>query len=244
VVAIAIAVALVTTAGCISTGLPPPTRVADPGLLDAPLRYACGALVFDPALFDEPGNAEQASTPQAQILRENIAQSAREGEPLPVDGWHLLADRPDGADYLATRPLEGEDVDIEVVSVTVRLGGVGFNLRAQRNRCRPSVVLPPGLNVGSWSLLPERPRPSDHEIRVAVHEEACASGRSPTGRIVGPAIEADNATVVILFAIVALEGAATCQGNPAGLETIDIGEPIGDRVLVDPSHWPWARVDL
>lgn len=241
-VRLGLAAAVLAVAGCISTGLPPPTQIADPGLLANPLRYTCGGLIFDPALFDAPGNAEQADDPMAKVLREYIAQTAREGEPLPETGWHLLEKRVDGADYLATRAVAGEGT--EVVSATITLN-VSLARRAVWNRCRAEALLPAGLSAGSWTLAdPAKPHPGARTFRLAVEEDHCASGRSPEGRIVGPAIQADERRIVILFGIQQLSGAQTCQNGPPALVDVELDEPIGDRALVDPGHWPNASIEI
>jgi hypothetical protein len=222
--------------------IPPMSPIPDPGLLAQPLAYQCGGLIFDPALFDGPADAEQAQTPLAAILRDYVAQTAREGDPLPEAGWHLLEKRIDGADFLATREVVGEGT--EVLSVTVQLN-VSLARRASWNRCRPKAVMRAGLNVGSWSLDAAKPRQSAHVLRLLVQEQSCASGRSPEGRIVGPAIRTGATSVVILFGIAQLSaGVVTCQGNPSTWVDVDLGEAIGDRDLIDPSDWPSVSIRI
>lgn len=220
-----------------------PSLIPDPGLLNGELRYLCGGLVFDPAILEQPGTAEQADTPKAKVLRAYIQQTAREGEALPETGWHLLNDRPDGADYLNTGTPPGSDP--EVVSATIQLG-VALGRMASWNRCQPTVVVPKGLNVGSWGLDPSGPElgRETQVLRLLVHEEACASAQLPTGRVVGPALSFEDDVVVVLFGVQQQSGAATCPGNPSLPVTIDLGQQIGDRDLVDPSRWPPTIVKI
>lgn len=235
-----LATVILAIAAC-GADIPPAPRIPDPGLFARPLTYDCGGLVFEPALFDGPANAELAQTEQAAILRAYIAQTAREGEPLPGTGWHLLEQQAGGADYLTSREAAGQEV--EVLSATVQLN-VASGQQASWNRCQPKAVMPAGLNVGSWSLDASKPRQGERVLRMLVREEECASGRSPDGRIVGPAIEIRPTTVVILFGVAQLEGVQTCQRNPAWWVDVDLGESVGDRALVDPSRWPNLSIRL
>ncbi len=216
-----------------------PSRLPDPGLLAKPLAYRCDDLVFDPALFDRPGDAESAGTQQAEFLREWIVQSNRGSEPLPAVGWHLIEQRPDGADFLAHDD-SGASGDQSLIVTTIQLN-VSYARRASSNRCRPEAVLPADLATAAWVLDPAfgAAKPNSTTIHALVSGRECTGGKSPTDRLVGPAVVADATSIRILFALTPLPaGTYTCQGYGGAPATVDLGMPIGGRTLIDPSTWP------
>ena len=75
-------------------------------------------------------------------------------------------------------------------------------------------------------------------LDALVTELACAGGRSADGRVVEPWVAADPEQVVVVFAVVASEGVQTCPSNPASRVTVDLGEPLGNRRLLDGGRFP------
>jgi hypothetical protein len=69
-------------------------------------------------------------------------------------------------------------------------------------------------------------------------ERACASGRPADGRIVGPDVVGVNDLVLVTFAVRSLEGDQNCPSNPASRVTVDLGEPLGNRTLLDGGTLP------
>ena len=93
---------------------------------------------------------------------------------------------------------------------------------------------PPELGSAWWELAPhERPTSASTELDVVVYEQACASGQSPEGRIVGPEIEYDVGVVSITFHVTPLPGAGDCQLVPGVPMTVQLTEPLGDRRIND-----------
>ena len=240
---LALVVAAVAAGAC-GIVRPVSSLLPDPGLLAGGLVYECDGLAFDPELIVRPGTDEQAATEQAEILRAYIEQTAREGEPLPVTGWHVVDETSDSADYLVTRNESPEDVGVYHVSIHL---GVSYANQAQWNRCRVELQRVPGLNTVRWRLDPDGRRPNQGSglLDLLVTEEECASGRSVEGSLIGPAIRQQQDRILILFAAKPPSGfAQTCQSNPSFAVTIDIGAPIGHRLLVDPGRWPQMVVDI
>lgn len=53
--------------------------------------------------------------------------------------------------------------------------------------------------------------------------------------VLGPTIEIESERIVVTFTVEALDsdGANKCPGNPPVAATVDLGEPRGDRPIVD-----------
>ncbi len=75
-------------------------------------------------------------------------------------------------------------------------------------------------------------------LRCLVTETACASGRPADGRILDPWVAVDETQVLVVFAVRAGTGAQTCQGNPSSRVRVDLGEPLGERQLLDGGRFP------
>jgi len=69
-------------------------------------------------------------------------------------------------------------------------------------------------------------------VSVLVTREGCYSGE--TGRVLRPGVVVEDTRIVVTFTVESAgEGVFTCQGNPAVAYRVDVGEPLGDRALVD-----------
>jgi len=88
-------------------------------------------------------------------------------------------------------------------------------------------------DAATWTLDPARlPVPGDSTFTAEVTRLGCHGGE--TGRVLRPGVVANDREVIVTFTVEAAEpGEYTCQGNDAVTATVDIGEPIGDRALVD-----------
>lgn len=80
----------------------------------------------------------------------------------------------------------------------------------------------PGQDVG----------PDTQVLDVMVLEQECASGQRATGRIKDPKVERDDRQVIVTFTVEPV-GEATCPSNPPTPHQLDLGEPLGDRQLLD-----------
>jgi hypothetical protein len=97
-----------------------------------------------------------------------------------------------------------------------------------------------GWGVGRFVLDPEQqPDPASSTISVRAWELACANGQLPIGRDVRSVVlDADVRSVSIVVLIDPLEGGADCPGNPGFPLDVDLGEPLGDRTVLDASVQP------
>ncbi len=190
--------------------------------------------VFHPALLGQTGRAEGDQDAAAAALRAHLA--GPDGAGSPRSGWIRVAQTGSRAQFVATRP----DGDGWVV--------VGFFLNAGRwtldlaGDCRPEVVLPAGVSRAEWRLDPAfgRPAPADRVVHLLINELACASGRSPEGRVLPPTVAATAGAVVIAVLVRSQPGAQDCQGNPDFPLTVDLPEALGERPLFDGAVFPPA----
>lgn len=233
-----IAAAAVALAACGSLA---PIYTAEPGPFLGPLepgaiRYSCGEFPFDPAILDEPETDEQADTPFAAALRRLIEPPAN--PVLPKTGWRLLGSDDDSAEFVTGTLDEG----LTIVSIEPWEG----LLRAtEGGTCQPKLVYPPNIGLATWVLdAGDRAlAPASTTFFALVTEQDCASGRAAIGRILGPTITFLDDRVLVAFGVRPQTGggANTCQGNPPVPIRVELGQPLGDRTLVDPAMLPVAE---
>jgi hypothetical protein len=96
------------------------------------------------------------------------------------------------------------------------------------------------LGAASWWLDPKAPPPTPEStaIRGLVLEEACASGKSPEGRVEGPLVDLTETAVTVTFGVRHLPGGQDCQGNPPFPVTFQLPEPLAERTLLDGNTVP------
>jgi hypothetical protein len=97
----------------------------------------------------------------------------------------------------------------------------------------PSTEAEPG-DAATWTVSPEgEPSPTGSTFTALVTRTGCAGGE--TGTVLRPGIRLLEDAVEIRFTVESLPPGtiATCQGNTAVPVEVDIGEPLGTRVLVD-----------
>jgi hypothetical protein len=209
-----------------------PNTIPNPGV--AFLRYACGRFPFGAEVLDITRSDERAATPAAAALRAHLAISGPDFERLPDHGWTLTGQDATGAQFVAVKA--GDPglwaVEVEPVGDAWTVSGWGD--------CRPTRVLPDGLGSADWWLPDDRPKPGPdtRTFEALVTERDCASGRPADGRIVGPDVVGVNSLVLVTFAVHPLAGVQTCPSNPATRVTVDLGEPLGTRTLLDGGTLP------
>lgn len=215
-----------------------PVYTAEPGPFLGPLepgaiRYSCGKFPFDPTIFEGPATDGQADTPFAAALRRLIEPPS---DPvLPKTGWRLLGSDVDSAEFVTGTPNEG----LTIVSIEPWEG----LLRAtEGGSCQPKLVYPPNIGLATWVLdAGDRAlTPASTTFFALVTERDCASGRAAIGRILGPTIAFLDDRILVAFGVRPQTGggAHTCQGNPPVPIRVELGQPIGDRMLVDPAMLP------
>lgn len=92
---------------------------------------------------------------------------------------------------------------------------------------------PQGEAAVWWPAPGEQVTTETQVLDVLVEEQECASGEPATGRVLDPAIERSDDQVVVTFRVRAVEGNVNCPGNPPTPAQLDLGEPPGNRRLLD-----------
>ena len=101
----------------------------------------------------------------------------------------------------------------------------------------PSETTSPPSNATSspWVLRSPNMDPSSTVLELLVSEQnGCTSGRRADDRI-SYQLDATSTEVSITALTTALEGDQECPGNPFTPLSVDLGEPLGDRALIDGS---------
>ncbi len=212
----------------------PTEAVASPSIDPNALRYTCGAFPFAPDLLDAgPGSDELADTPIAAALRVHLAQPGPDFDFLPDAGWRLIGFDGAKAEFIAVRG------DGNLAQVGVENNGGVWKVSGWGD-CNPQIALAPGLGNAAWAFDPDQPEPdaTTQVFDALVTEMSCNSGKPADGRIVGPQIVKTAETVLVFFAVRPRPGAHDCPSNPATRVTVDLGEPLGNRVLLDGGRLP------
>jgi hypothetical protein len=101
---------------------------------------------------------------------------------------------------------------------------------------RPGDPAPANWRVDPAATL----TPASEEIPIEVIERNCASGTSASGRIV---VEVDETpdSITLDVRVEQRSGAQDCQGNPITPHVVELGSPLGERVVLGatpPGDWP------
>ena len=95
-----------------------------------------------------------------------------------------------------------------------------------------SVAATQGI-VAPWQLAPyESLSPETQTVDIDVHEQACSGGDTARGRIEEPEIQFEEATVIVTIRVRPKDGPQNCQGNPLSRFTLELGQQLGHRVLL------------
>jgi len=90
------------------------------------------------------------------------------------------------------------------------------------------------LAVPLIALDPAHPLdPAAREIHLLVTERACNSGRDADGRIETVRVDERDDRVEVVLGVRPEGGAHDCPSNPPTPFTVTLGEPLGDRIIVD-----------
>jgi hypothetical protein len=206
----------------------------------APATIRCGDVAYDPDAF--------AQAPPASSLPEGPAGAVDDAGDPAVDlaaGWRVVRVTDERAELLREldEPLDLDDGDVRTheLRVVERITGAtnvpdGTWMLTAAGPCTPRVDLG---NLGQAALtLAATPSPDDRTVALHVHERACASGQAAEGRVELVTLEETSDEVRLLVGVRGLGGAQTCPSNPPTPFTVELGEPLGDRVVVDVATVP------
>jgi hypothetical protein len=191
-------------------------------------RLSCGGDdSFPAAALQGPGGAEFGGDAVAAGLRAVLADSA--DPELPPSGWRLVSISASKAQFVA--PGAGGR---QWSSISLVQNGQQWTM-ASVGECRLAVLVGNGIGHATWWLdaAAGPVGPETREVHALVHEEACAGGRAPIGRVVPPLIAYGGETVIVVFGVKPLVGDSDCPGAPPAPYTFDLRQPLGNRALLD-----------
>jgi hypothetical protein len=126
---------------------------------------------------------------------------------------------------------------------TIGLGGIASvdnKSLVQDSIESPTDQIEGRVGPAAWWVDPAAPAPAPDTTTVPalIRERACASGRSPEGRVIAPTVFSSADAVLVSVFVRQPAGAQDCPGNPAFPLVITLPEPLGDRRLLDGSEVP------
>jgi hypothetical protein len=211
--------------------IPPDTAPSIDPAIARGVTVTCGeGLDFPAELLLEAGQAENETDSASLALRDILR--GPDGTSLPAGGWHRVISTPGSVLFVAA-----DGAGWSRVQLTAAAGGWFMDLIGA---CSLGLALPAGVGKASWWLDPAAgATPADAtSVAALVHEQACASGKSPAGRVVPPLISATETTISVMIAVRQRPGFQDCQGNAPLAIRIDLGEAIGGRKLLDAGEFP------
>jgi hypothetical protein len=224
------------SAGLLASAVPsaPPSVQAsiDPALAQGRLvQCGAGAPAFPAELLLRPGSAETGIDEPASLLRDTVLMPIEEND-FPRTGWTRI-DVPPRTVLFVAPSANGWKV------VGVELGATGWTVD-QYGSCGLRPTLPKGVNAASWWVDPAAAPLAAGATRVMalIHEQACASGRPPIGRVLDPEIVDQPDRVIVTFSVRDQPGGQDCQGNPTLAVAFELPTPIGNRPLFDGGEFP------
>lgn len=203
-----------------------------------PFRVGCTDIGANPAkAFARTTPAERGSGPAEAALQGYLSTPA--AAEVPKSGWRLFVQTNDRAEFLHGR-LESEEGPLWL---GFEKSGGPWQASGPYH-CKPR-TLRDGNRATEWTLYPDLPppKPTDANVVVAIHEQACTGGRDPIHHLDGRHVRYGKRAVVVMLWLEPLEGPHTCPGNPVGRLTLDLPGPLGDRQLYDGATYPPRRVE-
>lgn len=220
--------ATLALAGCM-TGPPSPSETAVPTRQED-IELACINTPFPPERLNAlPGSAEHEPDAAAAALRAALSSNENLSR-FPRAGWLRVVQTANDVEFVAP------DQDTWDV-LGFRLGAAGWDLY-HSGECRLHPLLPPDVVAGDWWIaIGASLDPTARVVAAMVSERGCPVGPARPDRIGAPLI-AHRATDVKIVVPVRIPGSdPDCAVGPTPI-SIDIGEPIGSRLLLDGGNFP------
>jgi hypothetical protein len=201
------------------------------------ILVACGHRAYPGLGIDGPRVEPGADSRRARVLRDALRTYREEFPGIDALEWHMAGRDETGFLFLAR-----DDRLVEEGWLSIGAERRNGEWSASIGGCDPRRVLAADIGVADWWLDPAYPAPGPEatELHVLVLERACASGKPPDGRIAEPEVVYAADAVTITIGVRRSEGDHSCPGNPAVPLRVALGEPLGDRTLLDGSRLPPA----
>lgn len=125
----------------------------------------------------------------------------------------------------------GDDVRAAVVAAATEALGRDAPFRVV---LEPDDRDPTTTEPATW-FLPAGyvPDPGATSVQVLVEAQGCTSGKGAADRMAPPQVEVTTTQVRIAVATYIVKGPQNCPGHPMAPLTVELGQPLGDRTLVD-----------
>jgi len=201
------------------TGDVPPELVAAAEAFHLPMELRGGALL-----------TEAEADRVRDVGTDTFAASAPKGF-----GWSSHLDIPTATFVIAGYPPEEWEPDDALLARVVDQASRVLGREAPfRVDLQPDERDPTSTEPAVW-YLPAGfvADPGATRIEVVVDARGCASGVGPADRMAPPQVEVTDTQVRIAVSTYILKGPQTCLGHPTAPLVVDLGEPLGDRELID-----------
>lgn len=224
-----------------ATSSPLPTDAAGTPAVSPSLTGALACegtdVTFPADVFSQPPNAELAASAPAVALRQLLGTGQAAELGFPLRGWRVAIESADSVTFVAPGPSAWA---IATITSTPDAGWQFF----EGGKCALRVGLPEGIGFATWRLDPAvTPGVTADSVSVLALETACASGRSPEGRLLPPIVLYSADAVTIAITVRKRPGDQDCQGNPEVPIVVQLAEPLGSRHLFDGSSFPTVQRD-
>jgi hypothetical protein len=233
-------VACVIALGACGTDSGRPPSTTDETPVPSPeedIQLVCTNIPFPAERLLKRG-AENETDAAAAALRAVLATNEGfiEGVRFPRSGWTRVAQTADEVQFVALETRIPEDRPWYLIAFQLRNGGW---VRHHTGECRlRPAALPAGFGPGEWWLATSA-EPTDRSVSAFVREAACSVGPARPDSIGAPIVVQRQGEVKVVVPVRVSANGGCVGATPI---TIDIGQPLGTRRLVDAQVFPARNV--
>jgi len=197
-----------------------------------PYQTSCGLLPFDPvAVFSGPTEAELGTQPSAGALRAFLSSDNFPG--LPTQGWRLLAEDANHAEYGRGR------LAAELTWLAFERSGDTWKWISYSSGCEPTSIVGKGPVV-SWTLARNQPplRKGTKSVKVYLSGGPCSGGRSLNDHAHTVFQTLGEALLLTVWIDPIRPGGHTCEGLIEPPLKIRLPRRLGNRHLFEGGTYP------
>lgn len=210
----------------------------------------CGAVRFDVAGYEQLPAATTLDDQVLRVLSDEMGDPTAGGPFKPADGWKVVTENSDTVEVLqqldeAERAVsDGATHRVAMLQRSDGITGVadGTWLPDVMGTCQARRA--EGYDTQPELALSQTPSPQDTVLVLLVRERTCASGRDADGRIRVDQVAISEADVRLRLSVEPLRGEQDCRGSPPTPFELDLGEPLGDREVVDANLVPPVALEV